>query len=110
MLHFVANSQAYPQLYARYQREILEPRVKVMREVIERAQATGEISRSLDAEAIACLLMGGVLLESVSAAGRRLTPKRLEIFTQTMLELIVGRTPASPMPSATKAKPRRTSR
>ena len=81
-----------------------------MREVIERAQAADEISRSLDAEAIACVLMGGVLLEGVSAAGRRVTPKRLEIFTQTVLELIVGPTPASPVPSAKKAKPRRTSR
>jgi AcrR family transcriptional regulator len=59
MMH---ECRANPQLFGGFQREVLEPRREVYREVLRRGVATGELRADLDVERTLAMLTGPVLL------------------------------------------------
>ncbi|MEU8341635.1 transcriptional regulator, TetR family [Actinomadura meyerae] len=60
----MGGAEKYPELYARYRRDIIEPRRDVVRRVLRRGVETGELRADLDVEAAMSMLLG-------TLAGRR---------------------------------------
>jgi AcrR family transcriptional regulator len=60
----MSGADKYPQLMARFVREIIEPRREVMREVLRRGIAAGQLRADLDVEVTLWLIMGAVAQRS----------------------------------------------
>ncbi|MBB6393605.1 AcrR family transcriptional regulator [Actinomadura coerulea] len=56
----VGGAEKYPELYARYRQEVIEPRRDVIREVIQRGVGSGELRPDLDVEVAMSLLLGSL--------------------------------------------------
>jgi AcrR family transcriptional regulator len=59
----------YPRLVARYNQLVMEPRRELIRSVLRRGLATGELREDTDVDAATCLLTGAVLARSGSGGG-----------------------------------------
>jgi AcrR family transcriptional regulator len=67
LLH--GEGQKYPRLMARWKETVLEPRREVMRSVIRRGIATGELRADTDVEVAVLALTGTVMAKEKSASG-----------------------------------------
>jgi hypothetical protein len=56
----VGGAEKYPELYARYKQDVIEPRRAVIREVLRRGVETGELRADLDIEAGISMLTGSL--------------------------------------------------
>lgn len=56
----VGGAEKYPELYARYKQDVIEPRRAVIREVLRRGVETGELRPDLDIEAGISMLTGSL--------------------------------------------------
>ncbi|MFL6057205.1 MAG: TetR/AcrR family transcriptional regulator [Actinoallomurus sp.] len=56
----LGSSERYPELMARFTREVIEPRREVMREILRRGIASGELRPDLDVELAMWTLTGSV--------------------------------------------------
>ncbi|MCQ0020228.1 TetR/AcrR family transcriptional regulator [Actinomadura madurae] len=69
------SAEKYPDLYARYQQDVIEPRREVIRRVIRNGIETGELRADLDVEVVLSLLLGSLTArrprETVPARLRR---------------------------------------
>ncbi|MCP9954766.1 TetR/AcrR family transcriptional regulator C-terminal ligand-binding domain-containing protein [Actinomadura madurae] len=54
------SAEKYPDLYARYQQDVIEPRREVIRRVIRNGIETGELRADLDVEVVLSLLLGSL--------------------------------------------------
>jgi AcrR family transcriptional regulator len=55
------GAEKHPELYARYKRDIMEPRRDVVRRVLRRGVETGELRAGLDVEVAMSMLLGSLL-------------------------------------------------
>jgi AcrR family transcriptional regulator len=60
----LGGAERYPELIARFTREVVEPRREVLREVLRRGVATGELRPDLDVELTLWLILGAVAQRS----------------------------------------------
>jgi AcrR family transcriptional regulator len=87
MLH--GEAEAYPRLMARYAETVVEPRREVVRSVLRRGVATGELRADLDVEVGMLALTGAVM-----ARGKHdPRPPAPEFAAQIVDELLRGFTP-----------------
>ncbi|HEU5030248.1 MAG TPA: TetR/AcrR family transcriptional regulator [Spirillospora sp.] len=56
----VGGAEKYPELYARYKQDVIEPRRAVIREVLRRGVERGELRADLDVEAGISMLTGSL--------------------------------------------------
>ncbi|TDC70037.1 TetR/AcrR family transcriptional regulator [Actinomadura sp. GC306] len=56
----VGSAEKYPELYARYQKDIIEPRRAIVRDVLRRGVETGELRADLDVEVAMSMLVGSL--------------------------------------------------
>jgi AcrR family transcriptional regulator len=56
----MSGAERYPELIARFTREVIEPRREVMRQVLRRGVATGDLRPDIDIELTLWLIMGAV--------------------------------------------------
>ncbi|MEO3823396.1 TetR/AcrR family transcriptional regulator [Actinomadura sp. B10D3] len=54
------SAEKYPDLYARYQQDVIEPRREIIRRVIRHGIETGELRADLDVEVVLSLLLGSL--------------------------------------------------
>ncbi|GAA0592221.1 TetR/AcrR family transcriptional regulator [Actinomadura livida] len=74
----LGSAGRYPELYARYKKDIIEPRRAIVRDVLRRGVATGELRADLDIEVAMSMLVGS------------LTPRRpRETFPEGYAEAVV---------------------
>lgn len=55
------GAEKHPELYARYKRDIIEPRRDIVRRVLRRGVETGELRAGLDVEVAMSMLLGSLL-------------------------------------------------
>ncbi|NEA23683.1 TetR/AcrR family transcriptional regulator [Actinomadura bangladeshensis] len=55
------GAEKHPELYARYKRDIIEPRRDIVRRVLRRGVETGELRPGLDVEVAMSMLLGSLL-------------------------------------------------
>jgi AcrR family transcriptional regulator len=60
----MSEAEKYPQLMARFVREVIEPRREAMRAVLRRGIAAGELRPDLDVEVTLWLIMGAIAQRS----------------------------------------------
>jgi AcrR family transcriptional regulator len=60
----MGGAERYPELIARFTREVIEPRREVMRQVLRRGIASGELRPDIDIELTLWLIMGAVAQRS----------------------------------------------
>ncbi|MER6998298.1 TetR/AcrR family transcriptional regulator [Streptomyces sp. NPDC000410] len=65
LYHVFAQMKSYPKLWAAYHATVIEPRRLIVREVLRRGVADGEIRDDLDLELVNDLFIGPMLLRSV---------------------------------------------
>jgi len=82
----------YPRLMARYVETVLEPRREVIRSVLRRGVATGELRASVDLEAALFMLTGAVIARGKTEPGS-IPPGYVE---RVVDELLLGLAPRSP--------------
>ena len=58
----LGEGQKYPRLLARYEQTVVEPRREVIRRVLRRGVATGELRDDIDVGAALFMLVGGVMV------------------------------------------------
>jgi AcrR family transcriptional regulator len=74
----LGSAEKHPELYARYKKDIIEPRRAIVRDVLRRGVATGELRADLDVEVAMSMLVGS------------LTPRRpRETFPEGYAEAVV---------------------
>ncbi|NVI92347.1 TetR/AcrR family transcriptional regulator [Actinomadura sp. BRA 177] len=57
----IGGAEKHPELYARYKRDIIEPRRDIVRRVLRRGVENGELRADLDVEAAMALLLGALV-------------------------------------------------
>ena len=88
LLH--GEGQRYPRLMARYKERVVEPRRELVRAVLRRGAATGELRPDTDIEVAMLALMGAVL----ARGGQRAEPPASPGFaTRVIDELLLGIAP-----------------
>lgn len=60
----VGSAEKHPELYARYRQDVIEPRREVIRRVLRRGMATGELRAGLDLEVVVALLVGPLTIRT----------------------------------------------
>ena len=65
----LGEGEKYPRLMARYKETVVEPRHEVLRAVIRRGMANGELRPDTDVEIVRLALMGTILAKEKSADG-----------------------------------------
>jgi AcrR family transcriptional regulator len=82
------ESRANPQLLERYQRDVIEPRREIFRQVLRRGIASGELRADLDVERTVAMLTGPVLL--LTRLYLPPTPVTAEFSTAVVDDLLRG--------------------
>lgn len=57
----VGGAEKHPELYARYKRDVIEPRREVVRRVLRRGVRSGELRADLDVEVAMSMLLGSLV-------------------------------------------------
>ena len=81
----LGEGEAHPLLMARYKERVVEPRRDVIRSVLRRGIASGELRRGIDVETAMLMLTGAVV-----ACGRDITPLPADFAERLVDEALSG--------------------
>ncbi len=91
----LGEGEKYPRLMARYKESVVEPRHEVMRTIIRRGIANGELRPDTDIEIARLVLMGTILAKEKSADGELNGDFAAHVVDELMLGL-APKTPKTP--------------
>lgn len=86
----LGGADKYPELLARYHREVIEPRREIIRRVLRRGVETGELRADLDVEAAIEMLVGAMTLQSRAPAATAPPEDLAERVVDTLLRGIAA--------------------
>ncbi|MEU1370915.1 TetR/AcrR family transcriptional regulator [Streptomyces sp. NPDC005803] len=91
LMRFYLESAIYPELYGRYEREVVEQRLTVVMAAVHRAAARGEARVGTDAQAVAEALTGGAFFLATRGSGAATAERREALVDQILHGTLQGR-------------------
>ncbi|MFF1872228.1 TetR/AcrR family transcriptional regulator [Streptomyces sp. CB03911] len=92
----LGQMSSWPELHAAYKKRVLQPRRELLRSIIRRGMAQGELRADLDEDLLAEILLGPILVRTVLWDDSDLSDPRL---AETMVDVLLAGV-AAPGPAA----------